>query len=148
MELVSGDYRNWMYKTSSNVVVGRGPVSWPVWSRPNWQLAQNHRAFVQQQQKVLDFHYLILECIKFKAVCMCFHAINGSDLPYLSELLHVYTPSRTLRPSSDFRILKGPAMQTQDAWLSLFFLLWTWHFELTTPWSQLLLNSFVFQNKV
>ena len=32
--------------------------------------------------------------IKYKVVCMCFSAINGSGPAYLSELLHVYTPSR------------------------------------------------------
>ena len=37
---------------------------------------------------------------------MCFNAINGSGPAYLSELLHVYTPSRTLRSSSDTRKLK------------------------------------------
>ena len=36
---------------------------------------------------------------------MCFNAINGSGPAYLSELLHVYTPSRTLRSSSDTRML-------------------------------------------
>ena len=36
---------------------------------------------------------------------MCFSAINGSGPAYLSELLHVYTPSRTLRSSSDTRML-------------------------------------------
>ena len=37
---------------------------------------------------------------------MCFSAINGSGSAYLSELLLVYTPSRTRRSSSDTRILK------------------------------------------
>ena len=37
---------------------------------------------------------------------MCFNAINGFGLAHLSELLHVYTPSRTLRSSSDTRMLK------------------------------------------
>ena len=37
---------------------------------------------------------------------MCFSAINGSGLAYLSELLHVDTPSRTLRSSSDISMLK------------------------------------------
>ena len=37
---------------------------------------------------------------------MCLSAINGSGLAYLSELLHVYTPSRTLRSSSDTRMLE------------------------------------------
>ena len=52
-------------------------------------------------------HWLpISERIKYKVACMCFNAINGSDPAYLSELLHVYTPSRTLHSSSDTRILK------------------------------------------
>ena len=37
---------------------------------------------------------------------MCFNGINGSGPAYLSELLHVYTPSRTLHSSSDTRMLK------------------------------------------
>ena len=35
-----------------------------------------------------------------------FSAINGSGPAYLSELLHVYTPSRTLCSSSDTRMLE------------------------------------------
>ena len=46
------------------------------------------------------------ERIKYKVACMCFHAINSSGPAYLSELLHVYTPSRILRSSSDTRMLK------------------------------------------
>ena len=39
-------------------------------------------------------HWLpISERIKYKVVCMCFSAINGSGPAYLSELLHDYTPS-------------------------------------------------------
>ena len=48
----------------------------------------------------------ISERINYKVACMCFSAINGSDPVYLSELLHVYTPSRRLRSSSDTRMLK------------------------------------------
>ena len=52
-------------------------------------------------------HWLpISERIKYKVACMCFSAINGSCPAYLSELLHVYTPSRTLRFSSDTRMLE------------------------------------------
>ena len=52
-------------------------------------------------------HWLpISERIKYKVACMCFNAINSSGPAYLSELLHVYIPSRTLRSSSDTRILK------------------------------------------
>ena len=38
--------------------------------------------------------------------CMCFSAISGSGPAYVSELLHVYTPYRTLRSSSDTRMLE------------------------------------------
>ena len=52
-------------------------------------------------------HWLpISERIKYKVACMCFSAINGSGPAYLSELLHVCTPSRTLRSSSDTRMLE------------------------------------------
>ena len=52
-------------------------------------------------------HWLpITERIKYKVAFMCFSAVNGSGPAYLSELLHVYTPSRTLRPSSDTRMLE------------------------------------------
>ena len=52
-------------------------------------------------------HWLpISERIKYKVACMCFSAINGSGPAYLSELLHVYTPSRTLCSSSDTRMLE------------------------------------------
>ena len=55
----------------------------------------------------IKLHWLpISERVKYKVVCMCFHAINGSCPTYLSELLHIYTPSRTLRSSPDSRILK------------------------------------------
>ena len=37
---------------------------------------------------------------------MCFSATNGSGPAYLSEILHVYTPSRTLRSSSDTCMLE------------------------------------------
>ena len=48
----------------------------------------------------------ISECIKYKVACMCFNVINGSGPAYFSELLHVYTPSHTLRSSPDTRMLK------------------------------------------
>ena len=37
---------------------------------------------------------------------MCFSAVNGSGPAYPSELLHVYTPSHTLRSSSGIRMPK------------------------------------------
>ena len=37
---------------------------------------------------------------------MCCNAVTGSAPSYLSELLHLYSPSRSLRSSSDIRMLK------------------------------------------
>ena len=52
-------------------------------------------------------HWLpISERIKYKVACMCFSAISDSGPAYLSELLHVYTPSHTLRSSSETRMLE------------------------------------------
>ena len=52
-------------------------------------------------------HWLpISERIRYKVAYMCFSAISGSGPAYLSELLHVCTPSCTLRSSSDTRMLK------------------------------------------
>ena len=52
-------------------------------------------------------HWLLIsERVKYKVACMCFNAINSSGPAYLSELLHVYIPSRTLRSSSDTLLLK------------------------------------------
>ena len=52
-------------------------------------------------------HWLpISERIKHKVACMCFSAISGSGPAYISELLHVYTLSRTLPSSSDTRMLE------------------------------------------
>ena len=45
---------------------------------------------------------------------MCFSAINGSGPAYLSQLLHIYDPSRTLRSSSDTRMAEIPTIETQD----------------------------------
>ena len=67
-------------------------------------------------------HWLpVSERIKYKVACS---AIDGSG----PELLHVYTPSRTLRSSSDTRMLE---IQRQDSWLSHLLLFWTPHLEFT-----------------
>ena len=81
----------------------------------------------QQQQ----LHWLpISERIKYKFACICFNAINGAGPAYLSELLHVYTPSRTLRSSSDTRMLKIQQYKRKTHGFR-FRLLWTRHLEFT-----------------
>ena len=50
-------------------------------------------------------HWLpVNERIRFKVCCLCFKVVTGSAPVYLSKLLHVYTPSRTLRSSSNTRL--------------------------------------------
>ena len=46
--------------------------------------------------------------IQYKLSTLCFNVITGTEPQYLSELLHLYTPSRDLRSSADARILKIP----------------------------------------
>ena len=54
-----------------------------------------------------QLHWLpISERIKCKTACMCCNAITGSAPSYLSELLHLYSPSRCLCSSSDTHMLK------------------------------------------
>ena len=51
-----------------------------------------------------QLHWLpVSERIKYKTACMCYNAITGSAPSYLSELLHLYSPSSS---SSDTRMLK------------------------------------------
>ena len=66
-------------------------------------LAPRHHHSTSLLEKLHMLH--ISERIEYKVVCMCFNAINGSGPAYLSELLHVYTPSRALLSSSDTRVL-------------------------------------------
>ena len=55
----------------------------------------------------LLLHWLpICEQIKYKTACMCYNVITGSAPSYLSELLRLYSPSRSLRTSPDTRMLE------------------------------------------
>ena len=46
--------------------------------------------------------------ISYKIACLCFNAINHSTPAYLSDLLQLYSPSRSLRSSADTCLLKLP----------------------------------------
>ena len=46
--------------------------------------------------------------IFYKTACLCFNAITSSTPAYLCDLLHLYSPSRSLRSSADTRLLKIP----------------------------------------
>ena len=54
-----------------------------------------------------QLHWLpISERIRYKVACFCFNFFTGSSPSYLSELLQQYTPSRSLRSSTDTRLLR------------------------------------------
>ena len=50
--------------------------------------------------------------IKFKILLLTFKALNGTAPAYISELLHKYTPTRTLR-SQHQQLLQAPRFHTQ-----------------------------------
>ena len=52
-------------------------------------------------------HWLSVRArISSKIVCLCFNAITSSTPAYLSDFLHLYLPTRSLRSSADIRLLK------------------------------------------
>ena len=58
-----------------------------------------------------DLHWLpISSWIRYKIGLIAFHVVSGTALPYLSQLLHLYSPSRSLRSASDTRNFRVPGM--------------------------------------
>ena len=81
------------------------------------QRLQNNAARLIFRSKKFDhvtpllrpLHWLpISERIDYKLSTMAFSVVNESSPQYLSELLHIYTPSRQLRSSADAKLLKIP----------------------------------------
>ena len=57
----------------------------------------------------VDLHWLLVERrIEYKIATICYNVITGTAPPYLSDLLELYTPSRTLRLSVDNPIFRIP----------------------------------------
>ena len=47
---------------------------------------------------LFDLHWLPINSrIQYKIALTCFHIVSGTAPPYLSELLHLYSPSPSLR---------------------------------------------------
>ena len=56
-----------------------------------------------------QLHWLPVQArISYKIACLCFSSINSSAPDYLSDILHLYSPARSLRSSADTRLLKLP----------------------------------------
>ena len=49
-----------------------------------------------------------------KVTALCHTSLSGSGPQYLSDLTHVYTPARSLRSSSNTRILSTPNVQLKS----------------------------------
>ena len=49
----------------------------------------------------------------YKTASLCFKSLDSSCPQYLSDLLHLYTPSRQLRSSSDTRLFRIPSVRTK-----------------------------------
>ena len=50
----------------------------------------------------------------YKVAALCHSSLSGFDPQYLSHLTHVYTPDRSLRSSSDTRILSTPNVKLKS----------------------------------
>jgi len=56
-----------------------------------------------------QLHWLPVQArISYKIACLCFSSINSSTPAYLSDILHLYSPARSLPSSADTRLLKHP----------------------------------------
>ena len=59
-----------------------------------------------------SLHWLLIEQrIEYKLTLLCFKIISHQVPIYLSELLHLYTPSRQLRSSADTRVFRIPSSE-------------------------------------
>ena len=62
-----------------------------------------------------SLHLLPIEQrIEYKLSLLCFKIISHQAPIYLSELLHLYTPSRQLRSSTDTRVFGIPSFRTKS----------------------------------
>ena len=91
-------------------------------------------------------HWLPVEAhIHYKIATLAFRHFENSLPPYLSELLHTYQPSQTLRSNSE-KLLKVPKTNLKSAGNRSF------HFQAVKIWNSLLTNvcsspSLLFQEK-
>ena len=87
-----------------------------------------------------DLHWLpISSRIQYKIALICFHIVSGTASPYLCEILHLYSPSRSLRSASDTRIPCSWDGQ-EDPRGEILSIHWTCSLELTSS----LCQAFVF----
>ena len=63
---------------------------------------------------MINLHWLpVSRRIEYKIATICFNVVAGSVPPYLSGLLELYAPSRTLRSSADTRMFCIPVTRVR-----------------------------------
>ena len=61
-----------------------------------------------------ELHWLPIEQrIKYKTSCLCYHIISDTAPQYLSDLMNIYVPSRSLRSSADTKTFRIPKYKRQ-----------------------------------
>jgi hypothetical protein len=86
------------------------------------QRVQNHAARLVFRSSKFDhispllnsLHWLpVQQRISYKNATLCYKSLDASAPQYLSDLLHLYIPSRQLRSSADSRIFIIPTVRTK-----------------------------------
>ena len=71
----------------------------------------------QMTPLLFDLHWLSINSwIQYKTALTCSHIVSGTAPLYLSELLHLYSPSRSLRSAADTRIFRVPRVCRRTLW--------------------------------
>ena len=73
--------------------------------------------------------------IKYKLSTLCHSLFSDAGPVYLSDLLHVYSPSWQFCSSSDTRTLCIPHIKTKNIWTSLIFLCRSHCLEFSAMWN-------------
>ena len=71
--------------------------------------------FAHMSPILRSLHWLPVEKrIQYKILLLTFKVLNNLGPSYLSDLLQLYTPSRTLRSSADTRLLRIPSFRLKS----------------------------------
>ena len=97
----------------------------------NYVIVQTFVRVTSQETSKLWSHTLKILYISRLSASFCFESLSGSATTYLSDLLHLYTPSRQPRSSADTRVLRIPPFRTRFSGQRSF------SCQASTTWNQL-----------
>ena len=122
------DYCNALLSGSSKHLLDRlqkvqNNAAWLIYQSSKFNLVTPllHTLYWLQTEKRIDF----------KLPSFCFQSLNGSAPTYLSDLLHLYTPSQQLHSSTDNRAFRIPSFRTKSSGQRFF------SYQPPTTWNQL-----------